>query len=65
LKFEVAGRQSRCRGTIAAEQEDCMTAYRMIATDGNHRMIDGAAIDRFAAGLRGALLADGRSSAGS
>jgi hypothetical protein len=32
-----------------------MTAYRMIATDGNHRMIDGAAIDRFAAGLRGAL----------
>ena len=36
-----------------------MTAYRMITTDGDHRMIDGAAIDRFAAGLRGALLADG------
>jgi hypothetical protein len=37
-----------------------MTAYRMIATDGgNHRMIDGAAIDKFAAGLRGALLAGG------
>ena len=34
-----------------------MTTYRMIATDGNHRMIDGATVDTFAAELRGALLA--------